>query len=88
LINLKNIDLKNENLIELIFKNINGDCQIICRDKIGLKKEIVKNDIIDYSSIILLNNEYRKMRKMKDLNREEKEKLKITNKYSIKSKIF
>ena len=88
LINLKNIDLENKNLTDLIFKNISEDCKIICRDKIGLKNEIVKNDIVDYRSIFLLNNDCKKIRKMKELRREENIKLKNTNITQIKSKIF
>ena len=75
MINLENIDLKNGKLADLIFKNISGDCKIICRDKIGLKKEIVENDIVDYNTKILLNNYYRSMRKLEELNEQEKKEL-------------
>ena len=75
LINLKNLDLGNGKLTDLIFKNISGDCEIICRDKIGLKKEIVKNDIVDYNNTFFLNNYYRNMRRLKMLSYQEKEEL-------------
>jgi surface protein len=77
LINLSSLSLNNGKFTDLIFKNIREDCKIICKDKTGLKKEIVKNDLLNlntYNSMLSLNFDH--YEKMKQLNYQELSKLK------------
>ena len=71
LINLSSLNFNNGKFTDLIFKNIRDDCKIICKDKIGLKKEIVKNDVFDLNhnnKMLTLNfNHYEKMKLLNNI---------------------
>ena len=58
LINLSNIKIGDGKYTDLIFKNIAEDCKIICQDKIGLKKEILKYNQNINNNMIFSNINY------------------------------
>jgi len=75
LINLSNFNLENRKNINLIFDNISNDCNIICQNIKGTKKEIIK-----FIPNKIFPSYFKKYNKMINLSTEEFDKLENNDK--------
>jgi surface protein len=66
-INLSNLSLKDEKYTDLIFLNVSNDCKIICKDKQGLKEEIINNNNLNNTNSIIGQFKGKKYEKLREI---------------------